>query len=621
VESKADRIAKSERRRRSLFLASGEGLSAFAGVAFLAVLAAVLTATGWWTVRVHRDARREDDDRRISAVGTLLATSAEALLERDEVSLLRGLVLDTVRRERLAECRIQLRDGTLVADSDTKKLASRTLPERWPAGPAASQDRPGWRVFPMEVRGRGAADLLIRGDQTWSPWGDAKVQFGLGAIAVGGLVLMLVAYRAIRMRARGVGAVAESVVLAGEGEMALGALRVHEGWGRVAKAWNHLAEERERLLAETQIERAIGTAASGGKDEGDLAAIVDTITDGLVLIDEQQRVRRANGAAAILLQAKREQLVGTELRRLISSDEVLAAAESVLSGKSRQSVMVEVQRDEPGGAGSVLRFRVRPIRYDSGSAAMIVIEDVTQQRVADQARNAFVAQATHELRTPLTNIRLYMDALLDGEEQDAASRAKALNVVSQEARRLERIVSDMLSVSEIEAGSMKLVRGDVRLEALFEELQNDYRAMASDKEIALEFNLPPKWPQLEADRDKLSLAIHNLLGNALKYTPPGGRVVVQVEETPDGLAVEVRDNGIGIRADEHEKIFDRFYRAKDKRLAGITGSGLGLALAREIARMHGGDITLKSELDKGSTFRLIVPLQPVGAGSGLAKAA
>jgi len=159
-----------------------------------------------------------------------------------------------------------------------------------------------------------------------------------------------------------------------------------------------------------------------------------------------------------------------------------------------------------------------------------------------------------------------------------------------------------------EAGGLKLRSGDVRLETLFEELHEDFRAQAADKEIDLVFDMSPKLPVLKGDRDRIVLTLHNLVGNALKYTPAGGRVQVRVLETEDSLRVDVVDNGIGIKPDEHEMVFERFYRAKDNRIGGIAGSGLGLALARQVARLHGGDITLTSQIDKGSTFSLVLPL-------------
>ncbi|MGE5610528.1 MAG: sensor histidine kinase, partial [Bacillota bacterium] len=277
-----------------------------------------------------------------------------------------------------------------------------------------------------------------------------------------------------------------------------------------------------------------------------------------------------------------------------------------LSGNARQRKTIEIERQETQG-NSVFRVGVRPLRRDNGSTVLITIEDITQQCVAKSSRNDFIAQATHELRTPLSNIRLYVETALTEGEKDPLMRAKCLNVINDESRRLERMVGEMLSVAEIEAGSLKIHNDDVRLDKLFEELEADYAAQAKDKNITLQFNLPPKLPVIHADRDRLILAIHNLIGNALKYTPNGGQVTVGVRAEANQLLVDVSDTGIGIDEQEQQLVFDKFYRSKDPRVGKITGSGLGLALAREVVRLHGGDITLKSELNKGSTFTVAIP--------------
>jgi signal transduction histidine kinase len=254
--------------------------------------------------------------------------------------------------------------------------------------------------------------------------------------------------------------------------------------------------------------------------------------------------------------------------------------------------IVEVQRDDAGGKG-VLRFIVRPVRREDWGVAMIVIEDITQQRMADEARNAFVAQATHELRGPLTNIRAYAEMALDEGKADPAVQANCLSIINQETFRLDRMVGDILSIAEIEAGTLTLKRDDVRLDELFPELQADYAAQAKDKEITIAFDLPPKLPVMKGDREKIALGLHNLIGNALKYTPSGG---------------QVRVAGIGMTEDDMQHVFEKFYRAKDRRVAKVKGSGLGLAIAREVVRMHGGDIIVRSELDKGSAFTLTLPV-------------
>jgi two-component system sensor histidine kinase VicK len=152
------------------------------------------------------------------------------------------------------------------------------------------------------------------------------------------------------------------------------------------------------------------------------------------------------------------------------------------------------------------------------------------------------------------------------------------------------------------------MRDDVTLQTVFDDLQADYTPQAQDKSIALTFNLPPKLPLVKGDRDKILMALHNLVGNALKYTPSGGRVTVNVSSAGKNLVVEVQDSGIGISAEDCEKIFERFYRAKDPRVGKITGTGLGLTLAREVVRLHGGDVTVDSQLNQGSTFTITLPV-------------
>jgi two-component system sensor histidine kinase VicK len=239
---------------------------------------------------------------------------------------------------------------------------------------------------------------------------------------------------------------------------------------------------------------------------------------------------------------------------------------------------------------------------------MVLIEDVTQQRIAEAARNSFLAKAAHELRTPLTNIRLYVENAVDDCGNDLQAVGKCLNVINDESRRLERTVSEVLSVSEIEAGSFDLRRDDVRLDDLLGQIRADHEPTAQKKGITLRFDLPPKLPTVSADRDKISLALHNLLGNALKYTPEGGQVSVSGTVESGQVAFDFADTGIGIRREDLPRIFDKFYRATDQRVADITGSGLGLAITREIVSLHGGTISVESELDKGSTFTLILPI-------------
>jgi signal transduction histidine kinase len=239
---------------------------------------------------------------------------------------------------------------------------------------------------------------------------------------------------------------------------------------------------------------------------------------------------------------------------------------------------------------------------------LVTIEDITQQRVAAAAMNSFLAKAAHELRTPLTNIRLFVEEALEDCEKNPVATSRCLNVINDEAQRLERSVAEILSVSQIEAGCFELKRDDVHMDEMLQKLKTDHEAQAREKRIAYEFDLPPKLPVFQGDRDKIALALHNLVGNALKYTLDGGRIVVAAQMDQDRLSVSVSDTGIGIGPEEIEKVFEKFYRSRNPLAANVKGSGLGLPIAREIARLHGGDVTVESELGKGSTFTLTLPI-------------
>lgn len=620
-----------------LFPHEDGAVALFALGGWLATIAAVLGIT-WavsaWSASRAAQARQTELD----GVTRLLQAAASTLLTPPsgprEVSSFRRLMVDAAAAHGLSDARLVLPDGQVVASSDPKTITQAALPEKW-TGPSPE----GAGVYPIEIAGRGSASLVVRGGRDASAAAGDEWLIAAGACAVL-TAAMAFGHNRLRRRLAGVVAVRRALAAVIAGEADPDVLRVADRFGPEAGAWNTIMSERAGVRDAAALERITDrlTAGPGGAADADLAGACDALWQGVVLVDSQLHVKYLNGAAGVFLAdsgLKREDLVGKLFEELISDAKVVQAVRGTIEGRQRSRTVVEVSRTrEPAGeaapgeqperrgaagwSGGVLRFTVRAVRREDAHAAIVVIEDVTQQRVADEARNSFVAQATHELRSPLTSIRLYVEKLIDEDNLEAAERAQALNVISQEARRLERIVGDMLSVSEIEAGSMRLALGEVRVREMLTQLKEDYAAQALAKQQTLKFDLSPKLPVLKGDRDKLSLVVHNLLGNAIKYTPAGGNVTLRADVTASSLVLEFVDNGIGIKDEEQALIFDKFYRAKDKRLAGITGSGLGLTLAREVVRMHGGDIAVQSQVDKGSTFRVTLPL---GAASGAASGA
>ena len=624
-------------------LARGEGIVASIGLVIGVVISGVLAASSWWTLYTYRHSLERGRESQVQTVAEYIAEQSADLLSDKKLSNTRSLLVKAAQQSDLQVCRIVLPDGKVIADSDPHSEHNAPKMEIAPtlkAAPAQGEEtitvdkqRNTISVkVPITTLGYGPCTVEVLAAVRYPLLADIDVQIGIGAIGVLGMAGLLIAYRLMRRRLRGLGAIADALRCVALGETSSGALHVSEAFGEEARAWNMLLAQRDQLRDHAVLEQAAEKLQNRSGHGGDLGAACDALWSGLVVLDTDGKIRYANGAAGVLLCRKRDDLVNATIADVVEDSAAAQAVAAVAAGKSRQRTSMQVERKSasPGEKGdrTILRLTARPLRREdntSGAAsAIVLIEDVTQQRVADESRNAFVAQATHELRTPLTNIRLYVETMVEDGENDPAVRSKCINVIGQEAKRLERIVADMLSVSEIEAGSLRLNTGEVRLDALFEELETDFKAQAEDKEIKLAFELPPKYPLCNGDRDKILLALNNLVGNALKYTPTGGAVTVRVDAGPhtsNNLVVEVIDNGIGIAAEEQELIFEKFYRAKDRRIAGITGSGIGLALARQVVRLHNGEITVKSQLDKGSTFTLTIPLAAAPKAAVTAKAA
>ena len=575
------------------------------GVAILLVLSVLVSS--FWTGKVAGERADAERTRTALGIGEIVAARTDLSLRESDLGSVRRQMIDIQGAGLVKACRVVLPGVGVIASSDAQEIGPMSLPASWSGVVAAPESEPGVVRVPFDVPGRGAGTVEVEYETAGTAFAGVLARAGLvGLIAVVGVWFV---FRKFRVRLSALASVGAALGEVSRGERRAEVLRVAGGLGPFADAWNTLIDERDgqdRRIAEQQITVA---AMESPSESGGVVSVCDALTHGMVVFEQSGGVAYVNGAAGVLLGRHREELAGSKVEEVFSDESVRSAIAACFEHGKQVRNSIEIARGEQGQEPDAeLRLMIRSSESGGERFAGVLIEDITQQRVADRSRNSFVAQATHELRTPLTNIRLYVEQAVDEGEDDPKLRAQALNVINSEARRLERIVADMLSVAEIEAGSLTVRPGDVRTDALFADLKSDYEAQAAEKSIELVFDLPPKLPVIRADRDRLGQALHNLVGNALKYTPPGGKVTVRVE-TPEnnGLVVHVIDTGIGIDAEECERIFDRFYRANDRRIAHVTGSGLGLALAREIARLHGGDIAVESKLDEGSTFSISLP--------------
>lgn len=377
-----------------------------------------------------------------------------------------------------------------------------------------------------------------------------------------------------------------------------------------AAGWNWLVEtvrERRVLAAlEQRLSEALGKA-----DHGELALVLGALTDGVAVTNSEGEMTLANGALASLLNAgSADELLGRPIADCLA--EHLAAQPQLF----REQLLAHTgpgtweTRAGSGDQLGVYRIQRTVLSTDPGSAdaTLWTIRDITQQKLAEEARDQFLVTATHELRTPLANLKAYAETLALHEGIDVEQQKVFCNVINSEATRLARFVDDLLDVSQMEAGAVRLARHEVDLARLMEETISHVRPQADQKPLTFETRLPPKLPAMFVDKDKLSAALVNLIGNGIKYTPKGGSVFFRVEADEKNVYFHVEDTGIGISAEDLPNMFQKFYRSSDVRVQEITGSGLGLAFTHEVARLHGGSLTVESVLNRGSHFTLSIPI-------------
>ena len=398
--------------------------------------------------------------------------------------------------------------------------------------------------------------------------------------------------------------------------------------GAAAMGWNRVVQQRQSAPQGESVGQRIRQSLEHGR-QSRLDAVLNSIPDGVATTDGDGRLTYTNlplgavlgmkeslGSAGIQQGHSTGGAAGSQAEEaprfieLLTKRWQLAADDPLLQEENcDRAVISELAREENGGR-RVLRVARHPICIVGSSkqeAHVWMIRDVTQQKLAEEMRDQFVDTATHELRTPLANIKAYAETLALADVIDVEQQKQFLNTINSEASRLARFVDDLLSVSSMELGSMSLNKQVTDMARLLNEVLQKVRPQLDEKDQTFEVVLPEKLPELEVDKDKIATVIVNLLGNAVKYTPEGGRVTFRVNVTDGHLDVCVEDTGVGIAEPELAKVFDKFFRSDDPRVQEQTGTGLGLALSQEVVRLHGGRITVESELNKGSKFTMQLP--------------
>jgi len=360
------------------------------------------------------------------------------------------------------------------------------------------------------------------------------------------------------------------------------------------------------------------------RDKRNTDAIIYSIRDAVIVIDEFDRLLMANEAAGKLFGFDFKDSQRKPIDELVKSDEGQLVD---FLRRCRQSKAQHTKREiEFSANGQTIVFNVIvSCVYDERKevcGVVAVLHDITREKEISQMKDDFVSHVSHELKTPLASIMAYSEMLVDGEADDEQTRNEFYSVIQTQAKRLNRLIEDILNISRIESGLIKVDKQPVSLAMLIEEQLRMIKSYAEEKDIGVSWgNIGTNskdvivFGQVYADRDMISQVIVNLLSNAVKYTKAGGSVKIEneIDENQSVARVSITDTGVGIPADEVEHVFDKFYRVgANKKHA--KGTGLGLNLVKQIIeKVHGGKVFVTSEVGVGSTFGFELPLATVGA--------
>jgi two-component system phosphate regulon sensor histidine kinase PhoR len=361
--------------------------------------------------------------------------------------------------------------------------------------------------------------------------------------------------------------------------------------GVLAHSLNAMADSITTLLNDSEKHRA------------ELLAILIGMSDGVIATDKHQRVVLVNQKAAELLGFSHEGAQGRPLWEVVPNEPILRAAGEVLASGERRMFQVSPS------AGRYLE--VSACTFPEGPAVaglVLVAHDTTRSVRYQELRKEFVANVSHELRTPLTVIKGFTETLMDGALADPVVGPKFLDTIRKHVDQLTNLVNDLLELSRLE-GSPELPR-PVRVDmAAVTRRATDLLQPASQKKSqTLALDASNALPRVLGNPDYLERAVTNLIDNAIKYTPEGGTVQINVAQENGHVLVEVADNGLGIPADDLPRIFERFYRVDRSRSREMGGTGLGLSIVKHVAQVHGGSIDVTSTPGAGSKFRLRIPV-------------
>ncbi|TPR12850.1 cell wall metabolism sensor histidine kinase WalK [Apilactobacillus timberlakei] len=373
--------------------------------------------------------------------------------------------------------------------------------------------------------------------------------------------------------------------------------------GQLANAVNNLSVKVEESQESTESERQR------------LDSVLTNMTDGVIATDRRGKVIIMNDEAANSLETSESEAIDKSILDVLDIGDEYTLREIIENPDETIIDRSDNSRD------LILHAHFSLIQRESGfvSGLVCVLHDVTEQQKIDNDRKQFVSNVSHELRTPLTSVHSYIEALQDGAWKDSTIAPKFLKVTQDETDRMIRMINDLLTLSRMDSNTQKINKELVNIKELFNYIldrfdmiiksDDDNKKLSKDYKIIRKFTKLDLW--VEVDTDRFTQVIDNLMNNAIKYSPDGGTITCSLYETHNNVILSVKDQGLGIPRSSIPHIFDRFYRVDKARSRAQGGTGLGLAISKEVIQALGGRIWVESTENKGSTFYIALPYEPI----------
>lgn len=408
----------------------------------------------------------------------------------------------------------------------------------------------------------------------------------LGGLALLLLALVLIlAWRQARLRRR-LEAYARLLRRAAAEEFPLDILPADEpGLEELSNANRALTAALQERLLEVENRRA------------ELAAVLERMTDGVLIADSAGRIQLANAAAGRLFETPAA--LGRTVAEVLRHHQLVETWRRAQESGEEQNTAVEFSTRQ-----KFVQLFVLPDRQTGGS--LLLIQDLTRVRRLETVRRDFISNVSHELRTPLASLKALTETLRDGALEDPEAARRFLARIETEVDALTQMAQELLELTRIESGQAPLERTAVPPARLLETAAERMRAQAERAGLTLHVEAAADLPPARADATRLEQVLVNLIHNAIKFTPPGGEVHLSAAVEGAFVRFSVRDTGVGIPADDLERVFERFYKADRARSGG--GTGLGLSISRRIVEAHGGRIWAESKEGRGSTFHFVIPV-------------